>query len=226
MTLSERLTAADAAMRQTLTASQSRIVDYTARWLSQSGIEADALRCGELVPDFALADGGGRIVRMSDLLDRGPAVVLFFCGGWCPLCSIVLAAYAGVVPVIAEAGGALVAISPEAPQTRDAPVAGQGAVPDRLYDPGGKVCRLFGLRYALPGPLDAVYRARGIDVAARNAAREAFLPLPASYVIDGKGMVSKAAVSPDHLGHAEPEALVHAVRALAAAEGVPGNARR
>ena len=219
MTLFEQLAAADAAGRGTLTAEQIRILDYAPRWLSQSGIEAGALRSGELAPDFALSAAGAPIVRLGELLDRGPAVVVFFCGDWCPLCATVLAAYAGIAPELAVAGGSMVAIAPQMHDPDRPPPRGPRSLPLRLDDPGGKVCRLFGLRYVLPASLEAVYRARGIDVAACNGGHGAFLPIPAIYVIDRTGMVAAAVVTPDHLRHAEPGAIVAAVRALAVGEG-------
>lgn len=213
MTLANTLADARAAWRRGFTPEQVRTIDYAAQWLDQSGVEAGALRGGEVTPEFTLADVTGRVLRLSDRLDRGPVVLSFVCGRWCPLCAAVLAAYAPLAPVIAASGGTLLAISPEQAQTGSA----EGTTADeltRLSDPGAKVCRLFGLRYPVPGPLQAVYRARGIDLNDRNGGAVAFLPIPATYVIDPGGMVAAAFVCRDHRHHAEPEAVVAAIRAV------------
>lgn len=214
MTLANTLADARAAWRRGFTPEQVRTMDYAAQWLDLSGVEAGALRDGELTPEFTLADAMGRVVRLSDRLDRGPVVLTFACGRWCPLCATVLAAYAPLAPVVVEAGGTLLAISPEQAQ-RDPPTAGTaGERLTCLSDPGAKVCRLFGLRYPVPGPLQAVYRARGIDLAACNGDQGAFLPIPATYVVGCTGLVTAAFIAPDHRDFAEPEAIVAAVRAL------------
>lgn len=214
MTLAKTLADARATWRRGFTPEQVRTMDYAAQWLEQSGVAAGALRGGELTPEFTLADLTGRVVHLSDRLDRGPVVVTFTCGRWCPLCAAVLAAYAPLAPVIAEWGASLLAISPQQAETDPPADADAFQELTRLSDPGAKVCKLFGLRYPVPGPLQAVYRARGIDVMDRNGGHAAFLPIPATYVIDPGGMVAAAFVSPDHRHHAEPEAIVAAIRTL------------
>src|ERR1700754_253702 len=44
----------------------------------------ESLGVGDMLPDFELADGAGKVWRSTDLLDRGPLVLSFFRGGWCP----------------------------------------------------------------------------------------------------------------------------------------------
>lgn len=214
MTLANTLAEARATWRRGFTPEQVRTMDYAAQWLAQSGVEGGALRDGELAPEFTLADANGRVVRLIDRLDRGPVVLTFTCGPWCPLCAAVLAAYAPLAPLIAEQSATLLAISPVQDRTDPTAAADTFEGLTRLSDPGAKVCQLFGLRYPVPGPLQAVYRARGIDLMDRNGGPTAFLPIPASYVIDPGGMAVAAFVCPDHRECAEPEAIVAAVGAV------------
>ncbi|HOT81960.1 MAG TPA: peroxiredoxin-like family protein [Candidatus Defluviicoccus seviourii] len=214
MTLADTLAEARTTWRRGFTPEQVRTMDYAAQWLAQSGVEGGALRSGELTPEFTLADTNGRVVRLIDRLDRGPVVLTFTCGSWCPLCAAVLAAYAPLAPLIAASGATLLAISPMLAQSDPLAVADAFEGLTRLSDPGAKVCQLFGLRYPVPGPLQAVYRARGIDLTDRNGGPTAFLPIPASYVIDQSGMAAAAFVCPNHRDCAEPEAIVAAVGAV------------
>lgn len=48
---------------------------------------------GDAAPDFALPDINGRMVRLSDCWERGPLILTFYRGGWCPYCSLELQAY-------------------------------------------------------------------------------------------------------------------------------------
>lgn len=216
MTLADTVAEARAAWRRGFTPDQLRTMDYAAQWLDQSGVEAAALRIGELTPEFTLADTTGRVVRLSDRLDHGPVVLTFVCGRWCPLCAAVLDAYAPLSPILADAGGTLLAISPEHVQTDRSTADPAAPRLTHLSDPGAKVCQLFGLRYPVPGPLQAVYRARGIDLNDRTGGAVAFLPIPSTYVIDPAGMVAAAFVCRDHRHHAEPDAIVEAIRAFVA----------
>jgi hypothetical protein len=55
-----------------------------------SGLSASALRQGDVAPDFALPDTHGHVLALKTLLDRGPVVVSFCRGGWCPFCNLEL----------------------------------------------------------------------------------------------------------------------------------------
>jgi hypothetical protein len=42
---------------------------------------------GEKAPDALVADFEGREVRLATLLSRGPTLLVFYRGGWCPFCN-------------------------------------------------------------------------------------------------------------------------------------------
>lgn len=71
---------------------------------------------GAVAPDFLLPDVKGNPVSLTDLLQRGPVVVTFYRGGWCPYCNIQLRAYQAALPQITALGARLVAISPQLPE--------------------------------------------------------------------------------------------------------------
>ncbi|MGH7803283.1 MAG: hypothetical protein ACREQJ_02970 [Candidatus Binatia bacterium] len=48
----------------------------------KSGIAAKAKHEGDEAPDFRLANARGQTVQLATLLERGPAVVTFYRGGW------------------------------------------------------------------------------------------------------------------------------------------------
>jgi len=50
--------------------------------LIRSGILQRVAQTGSPAPDFALPNAGGRLVRLSAVTARGPAVVTFYRGGW------------------------------------------------------------------------------------------------------------------------------------------------
>jgi thiol-disulfide isomerase/thioredoxin len=54
-------------------------------------------------------------VDVGTLLKKGPVIVTFYRGGWCPYCNLELRAYQQILPEITAAGASLVAISPEKP---------------------------------------------------------------------------------------------------------------
>src|SRR5690606_11849450 len=74
----------------------------------------NALKPGDKCPPFALTSAEGAFVRSEDLLARGPMVLSFYRGMWCPFCSAELEALHEATPAIRAAGGGLVAVTAEA----------------------------------------------------------------------------------------------------------------
>lgn len=48
----------------------------------KSGTADKALKVGDTVPDFTLPNVRGEAVTLSDVLDKGPAIVAFYRGAW------------------------------------------------------------------------------------------------------------------------------------------------
>jgi hypothetical protein len=49
-----------------------------------SGVINNALKIGQAAPDFTLPDAFGKQVSLNELLARGPVVIGFYRGEWCP----------------------------------------------------------------------------------------------------------------------------------------------
>src|SRR5271165_4627401 len=48
---------------------------------------------GSVAPDFTLPDAFGSLVKLSELLGKGPVILNFYRGDWCPFCNLTLRAY-------------------------------------------------------------------------------------------------------------------------------------
>ena len=81
--------------------------------LNLSGISEKAIGVGDTIPDIQLPNAMGNQVCVNDLLSRGPVVVSFYRGSWCPYCNIELRALQSKLAEIKALGGSLVAITPE-----------------------------------------------------------------------------------------------------------------
>jgi len=190
------------------------VEDQIAR-LRETSLAQAALRVGELAPDFDLPDvATGRVVSLARLLDRGPAVVNFVRGFWCPYCSLQLRALARAEPRLAALGASLLAITA---QPLEAALNGIAVNPlpyPLLHDAGGRLATLFGIAFPVSSDLARIHELAGIPTT-QDAEGQTILPIPASYVIARDGTVTYAFVDVDHTRRAEPEALVAAVEAMA-----------
>jgi peroxiredoxin len=76
------------------------------------------------------------------------------------------------------------------------------------------VAARFGLVFALPEYLRAIYATFPLDLAIYNGDASWTLPMPARFVIDREGMIGAAESDPDYTTRPEPEDTVAALRAL------------
>jgi hypothetical protein len=60
--------------------------------LIASGQAERALKAGAKAPAFTLADPDGTPVSSTELLEKGPLVISFYRGVWCPYCNMELQA--------------------------------------------------------------------------------------------------------------------------------------
>ncbi|MDG3441206.1 peroxiredoxin-like family protein [Nitrospirillum amazonense] len=180
--------------------------------LIASGAAARALKAGDQAPAFTLNDPDGKPVSSAALLARGPLVVSFYRGVWCPYCNMELQALQAALPAFEALGASLVAISPQLPVNSRKSVRQNALSFPILSDTHNEVAAAFGLRFALPGYLVDLYRTLKNDLPAFNGDQSWTLPMPARYVIAPDGTILYAEVNPDYTRRPEPEDMVPALR--------------
>lgn len=183
------------------------MLDVTRR-LVDSGIAEKALNVGDRAPDFNLPSATGEEVKLNELLDKGPVILNFYRGGWCPYCNLELNAYQKRISDINELGASLVAISPETPDNSLTTTEKGELKFQVLSDVGNKVAGQFGLVFTVPSELQKLYDKFGIDVPKYNGDESWTLPMPGTYVLDKDGTVSYAYVDADYTKRAEPDEVI------------------
>ena len=183
--------------------------------LVASGAAARALKAGDKAPAFTLSDPDGRPVSSADLRARGPLVVSFYRGVWCPYCNMELQALQAALPEFEKLGAALVAVSPQtAPNSRKSVRQNDLGFPI-LSDPHNDVAAAFGLRFAMPDFLIDLYKGLKNDLPAFNGDPSWTLPMPGRFVIAQDGTVLYAEVNPDYTRRPEPDDMLPALRRAA-----------
>jgi peroxiredoxin len=183
------------------------------------GLVETAAQAGDMAPDFNLPNQRGEFVSLESLLRRGPAVVVFYRGGWCPYCNLTLRAWRNILPEIAAAHAGLVAIAPTRQDQSKALAGVHNLGFDLLSDGSGRVAKLFGLLYEMPAELVRHYRDAGTDVGAYNADGRYNIPVPAAYVVGRTGLIRYAALDADYERRAEPAEVLAALAAIAETVG-------
>ncbi len=180
--------------------------------VAASGILEKAIQPGGRAPDFTLPNADGTPISLEELLAKGPVVLTWYRGGWCPYCNIALSALRDALPALREAGATLVAISPESPDLTAETVRKLDPGFEVLSDHGQSVANAYGILFRMT-PFVAEAMAKH-DLAGRNGDEGKQLPLAATYVIQPDGTVAWAFLDADYRRRAEPSEIVAAVRGL------------
>jgi peroxiredoxin len=178
----------------------------------RNGLAKTALKAGDRAPPIVLGNAKGETVDVGSLLSRGPVIVTFYRGGWCPYCNLELRAFQNILPEIKAAGASLVAISPEKPDDTLSTVEKNALDFEVLSDVGQKVGRAFGLVYVFSDELKWAYREFGLDIPGKNGAEEWALPISATYVIGRDGRIAYAHTDADYRDRAEPADVLDAIK--------------
>jgi peroxiredoxin len=177
-----------------------------------------ARKAGDLAPEFTLNDSDGKPVSSRDLLAKGPLVVSFYRGVWCPYCNLELQALQATLPEIAARGASLVAISPQtAANSRKSQRDNKLSFPI-LSDTKSEVANAFGIRFALQDYLIEVYKSFNNDLPVFNDDPSWVLPMPARYVIGAGGIIAYSEVNPDYTQRPDPSELLPVLDRLRASK--------
>lgn len=216
MGLSQELTA----FREQFLGSQPEAIKATmARTgaeLAASGVTERALKAGDRLPAGQLPNATGTVVDVRDLLARGPVVLAFYRGTWCPYCNLELRALQQALPEIEALGATLVAVSPQTPDASLSTAEKNELAFEVLSDAGNQFARACGLVFTLAKELQPIYAGFGIDVPAHNGDDTFELPLPATYVVAQDGTIAYAFVDADYTQRLEPAEIITALQTLKA----------
>ena len=82
MSLGEKLDAIREAGTKRVPAEKRAVMGAATQALRDSGIEGGFIKVGDPLPEFALDNARGQVVRSADLLKRGAVVLTVFRGHW------------------------------------------------------------------------------------------------------------------------------------------------
>ncbi|WP_299383124.1 peroxiredoxin-like family protein [uncultured Lacinutrix sp.] len=176
--------------------------------LEVSSLTTNALKTGDIFPSFNLPNAKGEVISSLSLLDKGPLVIAFYRGGWCPYCNIELKALQNALPQIKEKGAQLIAISPESPDNSLTTKEKNELSFEVLTDKDNSFARDLSLVYKLPDSLIALYNKFGLSLDESQGNSNSELPIAATYVIDTNGKIMYHFLKEDYKLRADPLAIL------------------
>jgi len=141
-------------------------------------------------PDFKVKDQSGGEVNLKELRKKGPVVILFYRGNWCPYCNKELTRFQDSLQLITEKGASLIAFTPEASDGINKTVEKTKAVFPIIHDEEMKISKQYKVAYEVDERTTGRYKSFGNDLLAINQQKlKAWLPVPAVYIVNKEGSV-------------------------------------
>ena len=166
---------------------------------------------GSLAPEFELPDQHGRLVRLVDRLRHGPLVLLFVRGAWCPFCTLTLRAYQAALPAIHEAGGDLLAITPQPASTCSQMAERDLLAFETLSDRDNRTAAAYDIAFDIDPTLRPMHLRLGHDLPRLNGTGNWTVPLPATFVIGQDRKILLTHVEPGQYQRLEPSDALAAI---------------
>jgi len=159
---------------------------------------ATAVSTGDTAPLFEGKDQHGQPVQLQEQLQKGPVVLVFYRGYWCPYCNRYLKKLEDSLALITGRQATLLAVTAEKPASITKTLEKTKASYPVIYDEALKIMQQYGVQYAVDQATIDQYKKYKIDFKEVNGANGANLPVPAVYVIGKDGKIKYRYYNPDY----------------------------
>ena len=177
-------------------------VSLSVLWgVSAPGLQAQpaGLAVGETAPEFTAAASDGTPVSLKALLVKGPVVLVFYRGAWCPYCTRYMGDLQDSLPLIQKAGATVIAVTPELQENIQKTQQKSGASFAIIYDRDHVIMDLYKTTFALSGFKSTIHTIKGENLKNWNGTDEPVLPVPATYIIGKNGKILARHFDPDNI---------------------------
>lgn len=182
-----------------------------------NGVEkAKGLKVGEQAPNFLAMDADSNQFELQKALKKGPVVLVFYRGFWCPVCNKHLSQLQDSLKLIEATGAQLIAISPEKPEYLNKMEEKTGAQFSLLYDENYKIATAYDVNYKPTTMQLFTYNvALGAKIKKTHTDDTQNLPIPATYIINEKGTIIWRQFDPDYKKRSSVKEILNVLTTLA-----------
>lgn len=181
--------------------------------VANSRVLDSALKVGDKAHNFTLKNALKESVSLYDELKKGPVILTWYRGGWCPYCNITLHALQEKLPEFKQEGATLLALTPELPDNSLSTSEKNNLEFTVLSDVENIIGKEYGVVYTLTDDVAAIYNA-GFGLNEVNGDTSNQLPLAATYVIDTNGIITYAFLDADYTKRAEPNEVLSILKKI------------
>ena len=161
--------------------------------------DAAGLPAGVKAPLFKALSNDSTWYALEDAIKKGPVVLIFYRGHWCPHCSKHLASIQDSLELIYDRGATVVAVSPQKPEYLNLMKEKTGASFTLLYDNDYAISNAYDVAFTPTSKQLYTYNKFLIADLKKSQSDDAQrLPVPATYIIGTDGIISWRQFNPDY----------------------------
>ena len=195
------------------TADDMRVMKTAGEKLAKQ-LPEPGLKLGSTAPDFTLPNAYGKQVTLSHALKKGPVVLVFYRGAWCPFCNLHLHALQKSLAVFKNYNAQLITITPQKPDKSVMQLNKDKFEFEVLSDLNNTAMKAYNMLYKLDDELVRVYKKHGLDVEGFNGKGRNVLPVPGTFVIDMNGIIRGVHADVNYKERMEPAAIIEILKTL------------
>ena len=162
-------------------------------FIPDSLAEPTGLKVGDKAPDFTVVDQNGKEVSLSEALEEGKVILTFYRGAWCRYCMKQMNDYQDSLAMINNTGASLIAISPEHEKGIKLTVEKAGVTFSLIRDKDLQIM----LDYEVVSK-EKVEEYRRLSKETEEDISRKYIPVPALYIINQKGIIEFVSFNPDY----------------------------
>ncbi len=164
-----------------------------------SGGVPEGLKEGVVAPAITGIDQNGLSVSLAERLKKGPVVLLFYRGYWCPVCNKYLGEFQSELDYILQKGASVIAVTPEANDGVEKTTTKNSLTFSVLSDVGYRIMDAYNVRFLVTDPYAGKIKTfLGTSIAETNNDDTPYLPIPATYIIGQDGKIKKVFFDQDY----------------------------
>ncbi|MDT8410881.1 MAG: peroxiredoxin-like family protein [Vicingaceae bacterium] len=147
--------------------------------------EPQGLAIGDTVANFTTIDADSNLYVFENMIKKGPIVVIFIRGQWCPICNRHMSQLQDSLQAVYKKGANVVVISPEKPEYINKTIEKTRAQFTILYDENQKISDAFDVTFEPSGKDKMIYNTvLGAKLKDAHTDDSERLPVPATFIID------------------------------------------
>jgi peroxiredoxin len=181
----------------------------------RSAKEAKGLERRANAPMFHAKDMEGNDFSLQESLEKGPVVIIFYRGHWCPVCNRHLKTLQDSLNVIQQYGATLVAVSPEQVRLLGKTAEKTGAEFTLLFDENYHIAQAFDVQFRPDSMQRVMYNTTlGANLKEAHSDDSQQLPIPATFLIGKDGKIAWRHFDPDYRKRSSVKDIVEALQKL------------